>query len=29
MAEIYRGNLDFGSDLLEVPVKGPAAAKLQ
>jgi ribonuclease Z len=28
MAEIYDGNLVFGDDLMEVPVKGPAAAKL-
>jgi ribonuclease BN (tRNA processing enzyme) len=28
MSEIYKGNLIFGEDLMEVPVKGPAAAKL-
>jgi hypothetical protein len=28
MAEVYKGNLIFGEDLMEVPVKGPAAAKL-
>jgi hypothetical protein len=24
MSEIYRGNLFFGEDLMEVPVEGPA-----
>ena len=28
MAQIYPGNLIFGEDLMEVPVQGPAAAKL-
>ncbi|OGA48360.1 MAG: MBL fold metallo-hydrolase [Betaproteobacteria bacterium RIFCSPLOWO2_12_FULL_62_13] len=28
MAEIYKGNLIFGDDLMEIPVRGPAAAKL-
>ena len=28
MAEIYRGNIVFGEDLMEIPVRGPAAAKL-
>ena len=28
MAEIYSGNIVFGADLMEVPVKGPEAAKL-
>jgi len=28
MSEIYKGNLIFGEDRMEVPVKGPAAAKL-
>ncbi|MBI3069146.1 MAG: MBL fold metallo-hydrolase [Betaproteobacteria bacterium] len=28
MAEIYKGNLIFGEDLMEIPVKAPAAAKL-
>jgi ribonuclease BN (tRNA processing enzyme) len=28
MAEIYRGNLFFGEDLMEIPVGNPAAAKL-
>lgn len=28
MAEIYPGNIVFGADLMEVPVKGPVAAKL-
>ena len=28
MAEIYSGNIIFGEDMLEIPVKGPAAAKL-
>ena len=28
MSEIYKGNLIFGEDLMEVLVKGPAAAKL-
>ena len=28
MAEIYKGNLIFGEDRMEVPVGGPAAAKL-
>ena len=29
MAEIHPGNIVFGADLMEIPVKGPAAAKLQ
>lgn len=29
MSEIYKGNLIFGEDLMEIPVKGPAAAKLR
>ena len=29
MAEIYPGNIVFGADLMEIPVSGPAAAKLQ
>ena len=29
MAAIYSGNIVFGADLMEVPVKGPEAAKLQ
>ena len=28
MAAIYPGNIVFGEDLLEVPVRGPTAAKL-
>jgi ribonuclease Z len=28
MAAIYQGNLVFGEDLMEIPVKGPAAARL-
>ena len=28
MSEIYKGNLIFGEDRMEIPVKGPAAAKL-
>jgi ribonuclease BN (tRNA processing enzyme) len=28
MAEIYPGNLFFGEDLMEIPVLGPRAAKL-
>jgi ribonuclease BN (tRNA processing enzyme) len=28
MGEIYKGNLVFGEDLMEIPVKGPAAARL-
>jgi hypothetical protein len=28
MAEVYKGNLIFGADCMEIPVKGPAAAKL-
>ncbi len=28
MSEIYKGNLVFGEDLMTIPVKGPAAAKL-
>lgn len=28
MSEIYKGNLVFGEDCMEIPVKGPAAAKL-
>lgn len=29
MADIYPGNIIFGEDLLEIPIKGPVAAKLQ
>jgi ribonuclease Z len=29
MGEIYQGNIVFGEDLMEIPVKGPRAAKLQ
>jgi ribonuclease BN (tRNA processing enzyme) len=28
MAEIYRGNIIFGEDRMEVPLQGPQAAKL-
>ena len=28
MSEIYKGNLFFGEDLMEIPVKGPRPAKL-
>ena len=28
MSEVYKGNLIFGEDLMQVPVAGPAAAKL-
>jgi hypothetical protein len=28
MAEIYRGNLFFGEDLMEIPVRPPAPRKL-
>ena len=28
MAEIYKGNLVFGEDRMEIPVKGPEAVKL-
>jgi hypothetical protein len=28
MAQIYPGNPIFGEDLMEIPVRGPAAAKL-
>jgi len=28
MAEIYPGNIVFGADLMEIPMKGPAPAKL-
>jgi len=28
MAEIYKGNLYFGEDLMEIPVEGPRAARL-
>jgi hypothetical protein len=28
MSEIYKGNLVFGEDRMEIPVKGPAAARL-
>ena len=27
MAEIYRGNIFFGEDLMEIPVAGPRPAK--
>jgi ribonuclease BN (tRNA processing enzyme) len=29
MAEIYPGNIVFGADLMEVPVRGPETVKLQ
>ena len=28
MSEVYKGNLIFGEDLMQVPITGPAAAKL-
>jgi ribonuclease BN (tRNA processing enzyme) len=28
MGEIYTGNIFFGEDLMEIPVSGPQAAKL-
>lgn len=28
MAEVYTGNIFFGEDLMEIPVAGPRAAKL-
>jgi hypothetical protein len=28
MADIYRGNIIFGADLMEIPLAGPRAAKL-
>ena len=28
MSEIYVGNLFFGEDLMQIPVRGPAPAKL-
>jgi ribonuclease Z len=28
MSEIYKGNLVFGEDCMEIPIRGPAAAKL-
>jgi ribonuclease Z len=28
MADVYKGNIIFGEDLMDVPVKGPQAAKL-
>jgi ribonuclease BN (tRNA processing enzyme) len=28
MAQIYRGNIIFGEDLMEIPVRGPQAARL-
>jgi ribonuclease Z len=28
MAEVYKGNLIFGEDCMEIPVKGPERAKL-
>jgi len=28
MGELYQGNLIFGEDLMEIPVRGPVAAKL-
>jgi ribonuclease Z len=28
MAEIYKGDIVFGEDLMEIPIKGPQAAKL-
>jgi ribonuclease Z len=28
MADIYRGNIIFGEDLMEIPIRGPQAAKL-
>jgi hypothetical protein len=28
MGAVFKGNLVFGEDLMEIPVRGPAAAKL-
>jgi len=28
MSEIYKGNLFFGEDLIQIPIEGPAAQKL-
>ena len=28
MAVVYKGNLIFGEDCLEIPIKGPHASKL-
>jgi hypothetical protein len=28
VGEIYKGNIFFGEDLMEVPVQGPKAARL-
>jgi ribonuclease BN (tRNA processing enzyme) len=28
MSQVYDGNLIFGEDLMEIPLAGPAAAKL-
>jgi hypothetical protein len=28
MAALFEGNLIFGEDLMEIPARGPAAAKL-
>jgi hypothetical protein len=28
MSQVYRGNLFFGEDLMEIPVRAPTLAKL-